>query len=272
MAYTHLKPGEHLEISETSYFHPKESAVAALVALSPQELEKMEQASIEQEQAIYDSICSIAHQWVDQALHTTDIRKAREYLRTPATSHTSNQWVKEKYDWYERSNMVYKMTYRIYEGTDYRSNIKPRPIYWELSWYLTFNTPKNPDYSGNGWQIAGQHQKRFTDKAEMERYLQGRIKAYSHLFVEISPPIPEEQKKRFFVNGVLLPGYTVDTPERYVPDEGTVDDLLACLGEDFSIDGLGLPPEPQEKTPEAVWSERRKHRSGNSQRKTAPTR
>ena len=104
MAYTHLKPGEHLEISETSYFHPKESAVAALVALSPQELEKMEQASIEQEQAIYDSICSIAHQWVDQALHTTDIRKAREYLRTPATSHTSNQWVKEKYDWYEETS------------------------------------------------------------------------------------------------------------------------------------------------------------------------
>ena len=46
----------------------------------------------------------------------------------------------------------------------------------------------------------------------MEKYLQGRINAYIHLFKEISPPIPAEHEKRFCVNGVLLPGYTVEAP------------------------------------------------------------
>ena len=32
----------------------------------------------------------------------------------------------------------------------------------------------------------------FTDKAAMEKYLNGRIKAYDRLFTEISPPIPQE--------------------------------------------------------------------------------
>lgn len=274
MAYTHLKPGEHLEISETAYFHVKESTVAELVSLSPQELEKMEQASVEQEQAIYDQICSIAHDWVKQALYTADLRKAREYLRIPAVKHTSNQWVEGKYDWHELSNMVYKMTYRINENTDYRSNARPRPTYWELSWYLTFNTPQNPDYSGSGWQIAGQRQKRFNDKAALEKYLQGRIKAYSHLFTEISPPIPKENQRRFCVNGVLLPGYTVETPERYEPDAGAVDNLLALLDEDILADSPELPaePQPEEQSPEAVWSKHRKQRVEASQKKTAPTR
>ena len=35
----------------------------------------------------------------------------------------------------------------------------------------------------------------FKDKAEAEKYIQGRIKAYSHLFTEISPPIPKEYEK-----------------------------------------------------------------------------
>lgn len=274
MAYTHLKPGEHLEISETAYFHVKESTVAELVSLSPQELEQMEQASVEQEQAIYDQICSIAHDWVQQALHTADLRKAREYLRTPAITHTSNRWAEKEYGWHELSNMVYKMTYRINENTDYRSSARPRPTYWELSWYLTFNTLRNPDYSGSGRQIAGQQQKRFNDKAAMEKYLQGRIKAYSHLFTEISPPIPEEHQTRFHVNGVLLPGYTVETPEQYEPDEGAIDDLLALLDEETAGDSPEPPlePQPEEQNPEDVWSKHRKQRPGAGQKKTAPTR
>lgn len=61
----------------------------------------------------------------------------------------------------------------------------------------------------------------------MEKYLNGRIAAYAHLFTEISPPIPQDQKGRFCVNGVLLPGYTVEAPER-TPQE-VADDLLSLL-------------------------------------------
>jgi hypothetical protein len=35
------------------------------------------------------------------------------------------------------------------------------------------------------------------------------IKAYSHLFTEISPPVPKEYADCFSVNGKLLPGYTL---------------------------------------------------------------
>ena len=43
-------------------------------------------------------------------------------------------------------------------------------------------------------KIAGQDRKVFTDKAAMEKYLNGRIKAYDRLFTEISPPIPQPMK------------------------------------------------------------------------------
>ena len=64
----------------------------------------------------------------------------------------------------------------------------------------------------------------------MEKYLQGRIHAYAHLFREISPPIPADQVKRFCINGVLLPGYTVESPER-TPQE-VADELLNFLDDE----------------------------------------
>lgn len=116
MSYTHLDPGKELEISERMYFSYDGVSLSSLVALSPEELRRMEESSVEQEKAIYDRLCSVADEWRRQAKQTLDLRKAQEYLRIPATSHTSNQWVKGKYDWYELSNMVYKMTYRISES------------------------------------------------------------------------------------------------------------------------------------------------------------
>ena len=37
--------------------------------------------------------------------------------------------------------------------------------------------------------------------------MRGRIKAYAHLFTEISPQIPKEYDELFRVNNQLLPGY-----------------------------------------------------------------
>lgn len=240
MAYTHLDPGQELEISAHIYFSPSQMDISELVKLSPEQLKAQEADSVEQEKAIFEKFGEIEKEWAKQAMLTLSLRKAQEYLRTPAAKHTSNQWIEGEHDWHEISNMVYKMTYRIYEGTDYRSSMRPRPTYWDLSWYVTFNTPQNPDFSGSGRQIAGQQGKHFKDKAEMERYLQGRIKAYSHLFAKISPPIPEDAKRRFCVNGVLLPGYTVDAPTPPPPD---VDELLSLL-EDGDMGVLVQPEEP----------------------------
>ena len=97
----------------------------------------------------------------------------------------------------------------------------------------------------------------------MEKYLQGRIKAYSHLFTEISPPIPENEQKRFCINGVLLPGYTVEAPVPDRPDEKNVEDLLSLL-EDGDMDAL---PQPEEPAPSPALPSRRQ-----APKKTRPQR
>ena len=74
----------------------------------------------------------------------------------------------------------------------------------------------------------------------MEKYLQGRIAAYAHLFTELSPPVPADARQRFCVNGVLLPGYTVEAP---IPPRPDVDELLSLL-EDGDMDALPQPEEP----------------------------
>ena len=56
--------------------------------------------------------------------------------------------------------------------------------------------------------IIAQAERSFKTKDEMDKYIEGRIKAYSHLFTEISPPIPDELLRPFTLHGHLLPGYT----------------------------------------------------------------
>lgn len=83
------------------------------------------------------------------------------------------------------------------------------PVAWYVTWDLYINSPKD----GYGKKIAGQNQKRYTDKAAAMKYLEGRKKSYSHLFTEVSPPVPKEYERHFTVYGALLPGYTVEGQE-----------------------------------------------------------
>lgn len=77
---------------------------------------------------------------------------------------------------------------------------------WKLLWSVHTN---NPD-KYNQAKIAGQDKKTFTNKMAMEKYLNRCIKTYSHLFTEISSPIPQKYAKYFKANGQLLPGYAVE--------------------------------------------------------------
>lgn len=199
--------------------------VAELIQLPREELAAMEEASVAKEKTIFSKCSEIETEWKKQAAETAALRKAREYLRALPVEHTSNQWKVNQFGWHVLSNMVYKMSYRVSEHKKPDGTL----INCALSWDIHYNTLQHPtpDYTGPGWKIAGQSDKVFATKEEMERYLQGRIKAYAHLFTEISPPIPQDQKGRFCVNGVLLPGYTVEVPER-TPQE-VADDLLSLL-------------------------------------------
>ena len=100
------------------------------------------------------------------------------------------------------------MSHNTWERTKYnRETGKSEPEAWYVTWDVYVRCPGN---RSNSLHIAGQNHKRYTDKAAAEKYIEGRIRAYSHLFTEISPPIPQIYAEYFKVNGLLLPGYTIE--------------------------------------------------------------
>lgn len=154
MSYTHLDPGRELEVC--GHIYSNQIDLSELVLLTPEELKAREAASVEQEKAIYDRMVEIEKEWVQQASQTMAMRKAQQYQKTPPTPHTANQWVDGEYGWHERSNMVYKFTWHIYENSSW-SRVQQKSVInsYELSWYLTYNTTPNPDYSGPAVRSPG---------------------------------------------------------------------------------------------------------------------
>lgn len=268
MAYNHIVAGDKIEITDSVCFEPGQAEFAELVSLPLASLIEMRQASIKREEAIYERLCASTSVWAEQAVKTLLLTRVMEYVKTMPVTHTSNVWITNQYGRHEISNMVYKMMWSVYEDTKWDSAAqKSIAVAWRLSWDVYYNAPRNADYMGHG-RISGQERKRFTDKAEMEKYLQGRIAAYANLFKELSPPIPEDQQKRFCVNGCLLPGYTV---EQHKP---TVSELLDYLDEDdFPADG---PQETDGQEKEKPASPFKKYAQKNPatpvKKKPAPTR
>ena len=190
--------------------------------MGAENLETMRQGSIDGEQKAYEIVVAAAKQWEKQAATTQAINRALSYLRTPEVKHTANEWRKTD-NWRndeEISNRVYRMTGGIWEDTKYDRETKQSvPVAWYVTWDVYVNSPKE----GYGEKIAGQNQKRYTDKAAAEKYLEGRKKAYSHLFTEISPQIPKQYERHFTVYGALLPGYTVEGQETVKTDHTAAD-------------------------------------------------
>ena len=159
---------------------------------------------------MFDRLKEQAAAWEEQAGRTLFLDKALEYARTLPVTHTANQW--EAPDEYRhiRSNMVYQMDYSISENTRYDSAAqKSVPYSWTLRWSLRTNAPGSYRQA----KIAGQDRKVFASREELDKYLNGRIKAHEHYFTEISPVIPKEYADYFKVNGCLLPGYTIEGEE-----------------------------------------------------------
>ena len=201
-----LEPGEKIKIEHTvSTPNPE---IAGLVSHTAKELEKLHLESANKERVIFNKLRGAFEEWEKQAAQTQRIGKAIQYVKTKAVQHTSNRWVEDEYNWHRISNAVYRMYYRVSANRPYKQ--PDRVTSWELSWGVYVQDPSDAKTNG---RIAGQDKKRFEDKAAMEKYLQGRIKAHAHLFTEIYPPIPKEYAKCFTVNGQLLPGYTVESEQ-----------------------------------------------------------
>ena len=210
-SYDHdkLEAAETMRIERRIYFEAKDREIAPYASLPIAQLLSMRSESAAAEQAIFDDLKERAAAWEEQAGRTLLLDKALEYVRTPHVQHTANEWQKNEYDRYTRSNRVYQMNYYIYENTRYNQEAqKSIPYSWTLTWSVRTNSPSRTQA-----KIAGQDRKVFTDKAAMEKYLNGRIKAYDRLFTEISPPIPQEYADYFKVNGMLMPDYTIEGEE-----------------------------------------------------------
>lgn len=211
-SYDHddLEPASTMRIERRIYFESGKADLSEMVKLPLAELLSLRAESAAAEQEVFDRLKEQAAAWEEQAGRTLFLDKALEYARTLPVTHTANQW--EAPDEYRhiRSNMVYQMDYSISENTRYDSAAqKSVPYSWTLRWGLYTNAPH-----GNSMEkIAGQERKVFSSREELDKYLNGRIKAHDHYFTEISPAIPKEYADCFKVNGCLLPGYTIEGEE-----------------------------------------------------------
>ena len=211
-SYDHddLEPASTMRIERRIYFESGKADLSEAVKLPLAELLSLRAESAAAEQEVFDRLKEQAAAWEEQAGRTLFLDKALEYARTLPVTHTANQW--EAPDEYRhiRSNMVYQMDYSISENTRYDSAAqKSVPYSWTLRWSLRTNAPGSYRQA----KIAGQNRKVFASREELDKYLNGRIKAHDHYFTEISPAIPKEYADCFKVNGCLLPGYTIEGEE-----------------------------------------------------------
>lgn len=216
-----VKPGYRIKIERSIEFNEFADALAPYVAKGTAALERERKASEAKEQEIFARLEAGSQEWAKQAAQTLILDKALEYLNLPEIPHTSNKWTVSKDGTHEISNLVYLMRYRIYPNSSIQASG------WMVSWYVLYNVHEHIKKwrSIESYAVAMQEKKKYENEAAAQRYMQGRIDTYAHLFTELSPPVPEKEKYLFCFNGHLLPGYTL------APHEPTPDELLAFVNE-----------------------------------------
>lgn len=269
-----LTTGETLKIVHTLWFSDYNASpfMALLTDKPATELQEMLKDSEGAEKSIFDKLKTAVNEWEAQAAQTLLLEKVLEYVRTPEVSHTSNEWKQLDNGAWEISNRVYQMRYQF--------TPVPQSQAVRVTWGLVYNTPQqpgNPQYA-NSWGdsrfIARQDKKLYDNAEAAQRYIQGRFNLYAHLFTELSPPVPNDCKRMFMVNGHLLPGYTLAPPER--TKEETINDLLDCLEDGDVAPPTPVPEEPpvpkQKAAPSPAKSARPAAKKKASPKKSGPVR
>ena len=242
--YDTLTPGYKAKIEHTVY-SGNESDLSDLLKLTVGEISALKEKNIAQEQAAYEKAIGALKDWEALAANTRKYENALDYKSVPEVSHTSNKWEKDGSDRFTISNKVYKMTYDIYERSSWRNNTIKYDVRWHI--YTNRQYPQTP------YKVAGQERACAT-REEAEKYIQGRIKAYSHLFTEISPPIPKDLGKSFMVHGYLLPGYVTEEMQKAAAEKAEKPaekkpSIRKQLNE-LKADQKKNPQEPQKTRPE----------------------
>ena len=229
-----LEEGEKLRLEHDLRFQPNDKILLPLVNASDFDLYELRALAVSGEKKVFEQLKELAEVWEQKASLTMLIDRALSYKRVPQVEHTSNQWQQSHYrDTEIVSNMVYKMSVSLHEDNHYDNDTGQFVSdAWIVTWGVSLNTPD--EYRTK--KIAGQDRKRFSDKDAALKYIDGRKKAYAHLFTEISPPIPERYADRFSKNGLLLPGYVVEGKPVLRTDVKAVDLLNALSDGEFMPD------------------------------------
>ena len=232
--YDYLEEGEKLKLEHEVKYQLNDKILLPLVNASYYDLIELRNIAVTGEQKLLEQLKELAEVWEQKAALTMLIDCALSYKRVPQVEHTSNQWQRSNYrDTEIISNMVYKMSVSLHEDNHYDNDTGQFVTdAWCVTWGVSLNTPD--EYRTK--KIAGQDRKRFSDKNAALKYIDGRKKAYAHLFTEISPPIPERYADRFSKNGLLLPGYVVEGKLPLTTDVKAVDFLNALSDGEFMPD------------------------------------
>ena len=165
---------------------------------------------IEKENEIYKEIESVVDKWVECSKNTNILLKAKKYINKCKEiknyNMEFNKW-EIKQEWnniiYTIKNKTYILSFRIYLDKNFKTNEIER---YDISYYLNTNNFFNNKYENCRICSA---KKTVTSKEEAEKYIKGRIKAYSKYFKEEYPPVLKEFANNFKEQGILLEPYRV---------------------------------------------------------------
>lgn len=276
-SYTgNLREGQHIEVRRQLLYQGENADFKPFLQFPVNELKRRLKKSVRAERKVFREMQAAVKAWDEHGAETLLLQKAIAYVRTPAVTHTGNEWRKRKDGIWEISNQTYRMAFKI----------EPRGDEWRLTWELRYTAPALPkDYTPSpydGWPrkwVERESGKKYKTLDGAQKYVQAKFDQYAAFFAELSPPVPEAAGRLFSVSGQLLPGYTLTEPERTAPDHALVEELLDYLGDGdmeqpSSARKERAPPVPEERitAPASKFAHRITKPQNRKKAKTNPVR
>lgn len=210
--------GEKIEAVAEIYWYPDYPKDDIAKLSKNKDLDDLLSKSIEFENLISSQIKFLLDAWTEQAEFTSvfqkakRVREANEKLANLVSDSPYNFWQKQK-KYGDTIEYIFNQTYyfdlKVSETEDYCFKKGERTKVWFVSYCLSTNNPLGKECVSSDEIIQRVNRKKFTDKTEMEKYVDGRKQYFSRYFTEVRPPILRDHIGPFLCCGILLDGYTI---------------------------------------------------------------